>query len=115
MREHTTVKEGVSITDFRNLAHPPEGNRFHVYSLFPQCYVNIKLFRSGAETVVKLGHSIFNPKCRVNVGKLMAAYGGGGHRGAGACRLASQRAENQIAEIIQVLVDNRDNDSSAHS
>jgi hypothetical protein len=109
LRNHTRLQGGLSITDFRNLDHPPEGNRFLVYSLFPETYANMKLFHEGSRISVKLGHSIFKRSCRVNIGKLLADYGGGGHRGAGACRLAPQQADKQIVEIIEVLVANRPN------
>lgn len=110
LRNHTRLQGGISITDFRNLDHPPEGNRFLVYSLFPETYANVKLFHQGSHISIKLGHSIFNSSCRVNVGKLLVKYGGGGHRGAGAGRLAPQQAAKQLAEIIEVLVANQPNE-----
>lgn len=111
LRNHTRLQGGVSITDFRNFEHPPEGNRFLIYSLFPEAYVNVKLFNEASAISVKLGHSIVNRKCRVNVGELMAAYGGGGHRGAGACRLEPLQADEQLSEIIEILKNNLPNET----
>lgn len=108
LNKYTSMRSQVSITDFRNLSPVPDGNRFLVYSLFPQAVVNVKLFYEGPHVAVKLGHSILNPGCRVNVGRLLARYSGGGHKGAGACRLAHDRAEAQIEEIIGVLIRNED-------
>ena len=68
--------------------------------------MNVKLFNEGSKISVKLGHSIVNRKCRINVGELMAAYGGGGHRGAGACRLEPLQAAEQLSEIIEILEKN---------
>lgn len=107
LENHTTLQAGVSVTDFRSMHKPPEGNRFLVYSLFPQTYVNIKLYREGLKIGVKVGHSIINPECRINVGQLMAAYGGGGHYGAGACRLEFHQASYQLNDIIKILIDNK--------
>ncbi|MBI5897555.1 MAG: exopolyphosphatase [Desulfobacterales bacterium] len=107
LKRNTCMRSQVSITDFRSLTPVPDGNRFLVYSLFPQAVVNVKLFYEGPHVAVKLGHSILNPGCRVNVGQLLAHYGGGGHKGAGACRLAHDRAEAQIEEIIAVLIRNQ--------
>ena len=104
---HTTVQGVVSVTDFRGLAPVPDGNRFLVYSLFPQAVVNIKTYDDGPQVVVKLGHSIIHRGCHVNVGKLMAAYGGGGHRGAGACRLPKEVADAQLLDIIEILKKNQ--------
>ena len=74
---------------------------------FPETVVNMKIFNEKSKTVVKLGHSIINPGCRVNVGGLLATYGGGGHRGAGACRLETQDADTAIDAILDVLVHRR--------
>ncbi|MBR9979505.1 MAG: exopolyphosphatase [Desulfatitalea sp.] len=104
--DHTELRDHVSITDLRGLSPVPDGNRFLVYSLFPQAVVNIKIFDDGPHTVVKLGHSILNRGCRVNVGQLLSRYGGGGHRGAGACPLSPHQAEQTIADIVAVLLHN---------
>jgi len=106
LKRHTRIQEAVSITDFRNLNPVPNGNRFLVYSLFPETVVNMKIFHENDKTAVKIGHSIINRNCRVNVGCLLAKYGGGGHRGAGACRLDKTQADNKISEILQILVNN---------
>lgn len=103
LREDTVMDGHVSITDFRGVEPVPDGNRFLVYSLFPDAVVNMKLYDEGPQVVVKLGHSILNRGCRVNVGRLMAQFGGGGHRGAGACRLARSGAQAHIDEIVSIL------------
>ena len=107
LKEHTRVQQAVSITDFRGLDSVPSGNRFLVYSLFPETFVNLKLYHEKNKTAVKIGHSIVNDKCRVNVGGLLARHGGGGHRGAGACLLENTLADKKISEILQILIDNR--------
>ncbi len=103
---HTCMQAHVSISDFRGLSTAPSGNRFLVYSLFPEAVVNVKLFEEGEHVIVKLGHSIVNRGCNVNVGRLLAGYGGGGHRGAGACRVEKDQSEQVIDEIIDVLIRN---------
>jgi nanoRNase/pAp phosphatase (c-di-AMP/oligoRNAs hydrolase) len=50
-----------------------------------------------------VGHNIFNRTCRVHVGGLLAKYGGGGHRGAGATPIATENADAIIEELIQRL------------
>jgi hypothetical protein len=103
LKKHTHQQKAVAVTDFRGLEPPPDGNRFLVYSLFPDSRVNVKIFIEPPYTVIKLGHSILNRTCNVNVGCLLARYGGGGHRGAGACRLAPAEADRCLEEIITVL------------
>jgi hypothetical protein len=107
LKQHTRIQRAVSITDFRKLDPAPNGNRFLVYSLFPEAFVNMKIFHERDKTVVKIGHSIINRSCQVNAGALLAKYGGGGHRGAGACRLDNALADQKISEILQILIDNR--------
>jgi hypothetical protein len=110
LQRYTRLQDHVSITDFRSLTPSPDGNRFMIYALFPQTCVNVKLLHEGAHVAVKLGHSILNPCCRVNVGKLLSHYNGGGHRGAGAARLDKARAEGCIEEIIAILMRNQPNE-----
>lgn len=107
LKSHTRILDAVSITDFRDLHPVPNGNRFLVYSLFPETVVNMKIFHENNQTAIKIGHSIINRNCRVNVGCLLANYGGGGHRGAGACRLDNAQAEEKISVILQILLENR--------
>ena len=95
----------VVVTDFRPLDSAPVGNRFLVYTLFPQANVQVRVHwgPQRQRVAVAVGHSIFNRTCRTKVGELMSNYGGGGHRGAGTCVLGLDRAEAQIAEIVAAL------------
>ena len=45
LMDNTRQENNVTITDFRHLAKTPVGNRFLVYSLFPDSYVNIRIRR----------------------------------------------------------------------
>ncbi len=107
LQRHTTLEGTLSVTDFRKISPAPDGNRFLVYCLFPEAVANIKIYRHMGQTVVKIGHSIVNRNCRINVGRLMAAYGGGGHRGAGACRFSTDLEETYLPRIIQVMKSNQ--------
>ena len=95
----------VVFTDFREVNPLPVGNRFIVYTLFPQANVSVRVHwgPSRENVACAVGHSIFNRTCRTAVGELMSRYGGGGHRGAGTCLLPAQEAEALIAEIIGTL------------
>jgi len=109
LMEHTTVENGVSITDFRPFVTVPSGNRFLVFSLFPETYVNVKIRNSeeeGGKVIASVGHSIFNRKCRVHCGKLVARFGGGGHFGAGSCSCTEKVFEDSIGSIISILREN---------
>ena len=107
LRAHTQLVGHVSITDFRDLDSPPNGNRFLVYSLFPDCTVNVKIiYDKNNLASIKVGHSILNRNCRVNVGKMLSAFEGGGHPGAGACRFAMEKAPEYLERIVGILQKN---------
>ena len=104
LRANTRLVDQVSITDFRHLEQAPNGNRFLVYSLFPECTVNVKIiFDEDNLASIKVGHSIFNRGCNVNVGKMLTAFEGGGHPGAGACRFARDKASDYLKRIVHTL------------
>ena len=108
--EHTTIVENISVTDFRPLEKVPSGNRFLTYSLFPDSMASVKLRYAGPDkrqVLVSVGHSIFKPECRVNVGAMLAQFGGGGHFGAGGCTLDAENAQEKIDEILAILKANK--------
>ena len=75
LKKYTQCLGHVAVTDFRTLTPPPAGNRFMVYSLFPECSVQVKMRLDSNRpdmVLVSVGHSIFNPTCKVNVGQLLA-------------------------------------------
>ena len=108
LENHTRIQAGVSVTDFRPLSPVPSGNRFLTYCLFPETMASIRIRFHGTQSVlVSVGHSIFNPTCKVNVGHLLSRYGGGGHFGAGGCTLTADTAQEKIDEILNVLTTNQ--------
>jgi len=113
LKENTHLEKHVAITDFRHLKKPPAGNRFLVYSLFPESFVNVRIRyeENNKEIIaVNVGHSIFNPHCNVNAGLLLADFGGGGHRGAASTRFHVSKAEEFIPQIIDTLLKNENNE-----
>jgi len=108
LSKHTAKDGNVILTDLRGVKGVPVGNRFLVYTLFPECNVEMRIFAGlGDTTVVAVGKSIFNRTCQVNVGELCARLGGGGHANAATCQLAPEIAEKAIAEIKETLKANR--------
>lgn len=106
LREHSRREGPVVVTDFRGLEKPPIGNRFLVYTLFPDTTVSLRLqWGPGRRFVAAtLGHNIFNRASRADCGQICSDYGGGGHRGAAACPLDPATADSQIAEIVARLL-----------
>jgi nanoRNase/pAp phosphatase (c-di-AMP/oligoRNAs hydrolase) len=92
----------VVVTDLREIEQLPAGNRFLVYTLFPDANVSLRVHwgpRHGS-VIAAVGHSIFNRTCNTSVGELMSRFGGGGHRGAGTCVLPIDSAADAIDEIL---------------
>jgi nanoRNase/pAp phosphatase (c-di-AMP/oligoRNAs hydrolase) len=106
----TTVNAHVSLTDFRSFEKTPVGNRFLVYSLFPETVVNIRIRNDAQDkdkVIIGVGHSIFNRNCNVNVGLMLSRFGGGGHRGAGSCTVPADAADTSVSEILDTLLKNQ--------
>jgi hypothetical protein len=104
-QKNSKLDGNVIFTDFRDVSPMPVGNRFLVYTLFPEGNVSLRVHwgPSKLHVAAAVGHSIFNRTCPVKVGDLMSKYGGGGHKGAGTCLLPAATAEQNIAEIIDAL------------
>ena len=113
LKKNTVLNENVAITDLRTLDKPPGGNRFLVYSLFPESIVNMRIRYQDKKkemVVVNVGHSIFNPNCNTNVGLMLAQFEGGGHRSAGSTRFHVIKEDEYIPEIIDILLKNENNE-----
>ena len=102
LKRNSFTLNNVVITDLREIERLPAGNRFLVYSLFPDANVSLRVHwgPSHGSVIAAVGHSIFNRTCKTSVGELMSRYGGGGHRGAGTCVLPVEKAADAIDEIL---------------
>jgi hypothetical protein len=104
-RDKSRLDGNVVFTDFRDVGRVPVGNRFIVYTLFPQSNISLRVHwgPSREHVAAAVGHSIFNRTSKTNVGELMSRYGGGGHRGAGTCLLPAAKADALVAEMIETM------------
>lgn len=108
LKQTCRMDGNVVITDLRGRWDLPVGNRFLVFTLFPKANVEARIFKGKEDNVVlAVGHSIFNRTCNVDVGTLLAKYGGGGHRGAGTAQFDGMVAEDRIKKVIATLKENR--------
>lgn len=101
----TGLHGNVIFTDFRDSPYLPIGNRFMVYTLFPEGNVSLRVHWGPDRkfVVVAVAHSIFNRTCQTNVGELMSKYGGGGHRGAGSAPIPKDECDDKIGELLATL------------
>lgn len=103
--KHSRMDGTVVITDFRAAGTIPVGNRFLIYTLFPEATLSMRIHWSPRKegVIVSVGRSILNRSSRTNVGVLLSIYGGGGHAGAGSCMMPPDKADTVIPEILTGL------------
>ena len=110
LREHATLDGSVVVLDLRGVDEIKPGNRFTIYSLFPEANVSVQIFdgKGKQNTVLACGHSILNRTCTADIGSLMLRYGGGGHRAVGTCQVPHpRRASACCAKSSERLQDER--------
>jgi hypothetical protein len=104
--ERTTMNGNVIYVDLRGIKDVPEGNRFLVFTLFPEGNIQVKVAEDTQRentTAISVGYNIFNPTSKINVGELLRNYGGGGHKVVGSCRVPNEAAEQAIREIVAAV------------
>lgn len=107
LKEHSRLDGNVVITDFRPVDEIPVGNRFLVYTLFPEANVSLRLQWGPGKSFIAatLGHSIFNRTSKANCGEICSKFGGGGHKGAAAVPLGPDDIDQKVSDIVQLLKD----------
>jgi hypothetical protein len=105
LMQYTTTDDEIIVTDLRGVAPILTGNRFLLYSLFPGQNISIWLVDGlgGVNTVIAVGHSVLNRTSKVDVGKIMLKYGGGGHFQVGTCQVPHMEADQVLTEIIETI------------
>jgi nanoRNase/pAp phosphatase (c-di-AMP/oligoRNAs hydrolase) len=99
------VRGDLVVVDLRAEETIHAGNRFMVYALFPQCRVSAHVIwgRQKQNTVIACGKSILDRTSPADLGALMLGYGGGGHKNAGTCQVAHDRADAVLGEIADAV------------
>jgi hypothetical protein len=106
--ERTVVQDNVIYVDLRGIKNIPDGNRFLLFTLFPQGNIAVKVsddVQRENTTAISVGYNIFNKTSTVNVGELLHQYGGGGHKVVGSCRVPNDKAEKAIKEIVAAVTE----------
>lgn len=106
--ERTVLKGNVIYVDLRGIKTIPDGNRFLLFTLFPEGNIAVKVsddVQRTNTTAISVGYNIFNKTSTVNVGELLHRYGGGGHKVVGSCRVPNDKAEKAIKEIVAAVTE----------
>ena len=103
--KHTRTDGNVIITDLRDVSTIYTGNRFLIYSLYPDQNVSIWAVdgKDKLNCAIAVGHSVLNLTCMTNVGALMLEYGGGGHFQVGTCQVPYGDADRVLEELISSM------------
>jgi len=102
LKAHTRTDGNAIITDLRGVETIYTGNRFLIYSLFPDQNISIWAVdgRGKQNCPIAVGHSVLNRTSKTNVGALMLKYGGGGHFQVGTCQVPYEEADRVIGEMV---------------
>ena len=110
VQKHTRVEKDVIISDLRGVDPIYSGNRFMIYSMYPEQNISILIVngKGGKGCSAAVGYSVLNKTSNVDVGKLMLKYGGGGHKAVGTCQFDDEHMEEMLPKLISEIVNNKD-------
>lgn len=102
---HTKVEGNVIISDLRGVDPIYTGNRFLIYSLYPEQNISAWIVngRGGLGCSAAVGYSIINKTCELDVGSLMLKYNGGGHKKVGTCQFSDENMETELPKMLKEL------------
>jgi len=103
--QHTRTDANVIITDLRGVDVIYSGNRFLIYSLYPEQNISVWMIdgRNKQNCVYAVGHSIIKRTSKTDVGSLMLKYGGGGHKVVGTCQVPYEKADTVLNELVSAI------------
>ncbi|MDE6232138.1 MAG: exopolyphosphatase [Lachnospiraceae bacterium] len=107
VKSHTEVKNSVIISDLRGLDTIYTGNRFIIYSLYPEGNISVWIVsgRGGQGCSCAVGYSVLNKTCNIDVGTLMLKYGGGGHKVVGTCQFPDDTMNQNIDLLLNEIIE----------
>ena len=102
---HTVVDGKVIISDLRGVDPIYSGNRFLIYSMFPEQNISAWIVngKGGKGCSAAVGYSILNKTSEVDVGSLMLKYGGGGHKKVGTCQFTDDNMATELPKMLAEL------------
>jgi len=103
--KYTSTNGNVIISDLRGVDPIYTGNRFMIYSLYPEQNVSAWIVsgRGGHGCSAAVGYSILNRTCTLDVGALMLKYNGGGHKAVGTCQFSDENMESELPKMLKEL------------
>ncbi len=105
VKAHTRVNGNVILSDLRGVDPIYSGNRFLIYSLYPEQNISVWIVsgRGGKGCSAAVGYSILNKTATLDVGSLMLKYHGGGHRKVGTCQFSDEDMDTELPKMLREL------------
>lgn len=105
VKAYTRTEGNVIISDLRGVNPIYTGNRFLIYSMYPEQNISAWIVsgRGGEGCSAAVGYSIINKTSDVNVGSLMLKYGGGGHKKVGTCQFSNENMDTELPKMLEEL------------
>jgi nanoRNase/pAp phosphatase (c-di-AMP/oligoRNAs hydrolase) len=103
VQKQVHIEDNVLVVDLRTTDPIYAGNRFLLYTLFPNQNISLWIIdgKNKANCVITVGYSIIKKDATVDVGNMLLAYGGGGHHKVGTCQVPYEDADRIIKEIVE--------------
>ncbi len=111
VKAHTETRGNVIISDLRGVDPIYTGNRFMIYSLYPEQNISAWIVngKGGAGCSAAVGYSILNRTSNVDVGALMLKYNGGGHKAVGTCQFTDETMKTDLPKMLEELCEMANN------
>jgi nanoRNase/pAp phosphatase (c-di-AMP/oligoRNAs hydrolase) len=105
VKKYSKTVGNAIFADLRGVETICAGNRFIIYTLFPEQNISVWVVDGvmKANVAITVGYSILNRSATVDVGSLMLHYGGGGHTQVGTCQVPYEDADRIIQEILEKI------------
>lgn len=102
---YTRVEGNVIISDLRGVDPIYTGNRFMIYSMYPEQNISAWIVsgRGGLGCSAAVGYSILNKTATLDVGSLMLKYNGGGHKKVGTCQFKDEDMVTELPKMLKEL------------
>ncbi|MDR2798665.1 MAG: exopolyphosphatase [Treponema sp.] len=102
VQKQARIEDNVVVVDLRTTDPIYAGNRFILYTLFPNQNISLWIIngKNKVNCVITVGYSIIKKDATVDVGNMLLAYGGGGHRKVGTCQVSYEDADRIIKKIV---------------
>jgi nanoRNase/pAp phosphatase (c-di-AMP/oligoRNAs hydrolase) len=105
IKKYTKTDGSILLVDLRGVETIYAGNRFILYTLFPEQNISVWIVdgRNKSNVAITIGYSVINRTATVDVGSLLLHYGGGGHKQVGTCQISYEDADRIITEILEKI------------